>query len=374
MSFDIKNFSAIVAQMIAQQRGTSGKLTDFNVGSVNRTLIEAVSSEIEELYQQMWRGLDESIPTAIYRSFGFDRLDAYPAWGHVTFTANDPLHSGPLVVKKRTPVRVGKDGLVFLAADELIIPASQATGTVKVIAEIPGSSGNILSESITELKGVNLPVSVTNQLSFGGGRDIETDKERAQRWSEFILALSRGTIASIIYGSKLATIEESDIVVESVQYCAVEELFRKTDGDPIGRVNVYIWNGVDGASAELVAKVNHVLSGYYTSSDVAVMGWKAAGIWCDVEAVLSVLLDLTLTVTFDSVVVDAESAVNTTVRDYITSIDVGAPYIESELVCRIKRISGVSNVVISSPSGDLGPPLYRNKFMPGDITLTILNA
>ena len=66
MSFQIKDFLSIVASMVNYMRGATSKITDYNVGSVARTMVEAPAIEIDQLYQQMLFGLRDAIPTATY--------------------------------------------------------------------------------------------------------------------------------------------------------------------------------------------------------------------------------------------------------------------------------------------------------------------
>ena len=47
MAFQIKNFVSICAGMINSMRANQTQITDFNVGSVARTLIEAPAIEID---------------------------------------------------------------------------------------------------------------------------------------------------------------------------------------------------------------------------------------------------------------------------------------------------------------------------------------
>ncbi len=54
MAFQIKDFTSIVASMVNHMRGTQKKVTDFQKGSVARTLVEAAAVENEELYLQMF--------------------------------------------------------------------------------------------------------------------------------------------------------------------------------------------------------------------------------------------------------------------------------------------------------------------------------
>ncbi len=55
--FQVKDFRSIVASMVNHVRATTTKITDFRVGGVARTLLEAPAIEIDELYQQMFNGL-----------------------------------------------------------------------------------------------------------------------------------------------------------------------------------------------------------------------------------------------------------------------------------------------------------------------------
>ena len=77
----LKNFVSITASLINYIKAAQTTLTDFNVGAVVRTMLEACAREIEELYQQMFLGLKDAIPVAVYNAFGFSALTAQPATG-----------------------------------------------------------------------------------------------------------------------------------------------------------------------------------------------------------------------------------------------------------------------------------------------------
>src|SRR3546814_7934576 len=83
MAFQTKDFVSIVASMINWMRSTQSKITDFNIGSVARTMVEAPAAEIDELYQQFFFGLKEAIPVSVYQSFDFEPIEAVPAAGLV---------------------------------------------------------------------------------------------------------------------------------------------------------------------------------------------------------------------------------------------------------------------------------------------------
>jgi hypothetical protein len=86
VAFQVKKFDSIVASMINWISSTTTKITDFNVGSVVRTLLEAVAMELEELYYQLQLATEEAIDEAIYRTFNFPRNPPKKATGTERFT------------------------------------------------------------------------------------------------------------------------------------------------------------------------------------------------------------------------------------------------------------------------------------------------
>lgn len=85
MAFQVKKFNSIVASMINWISSATDKITDFNPGSVVRTIIEAVAMELEELYYQLLVAVEEAIDEAIYRTFNFPRNPPRKATGEVRF-------------------------------------------------------------------------------------------------------------------------------------------------------------------------------------------------------------------------------------------------------------------------------------------------
>jgi hypothetical protein len=85
MSFQIKKFNSIVASMVNWVSSATDRITDFNTGSVVRTILEVVAIELEELYYQLLRAVEEAIEEAIYRTFNFPRNPSQKATGAVRF-------------------------------------------------------------------------------------------------------------------------------------------------------------------------------------------------------------------------------------------------------------------------------------------------
>lgn len=85
MAFQVKKFDSIVASMVNWISSNTSKVTDFNVGSVIRTILEAIAMELEELYYQLMKAVEEAIEEAIYRAFNFPKNPAERATGSARF-------------------------------------------------------------------------------------------------------------------------------------------------------------------------------------------------------------------------------------------------------------------------------------------------
>ncbi len=110
--FRTKDFLTLIDGMILTARAHTERVTDYNVGSVARTLLEAPGLELDALYQAMTLNLLDAIPVAIYQGFSFTALPAMAAAGFVTFTLGEPLVGNPLrPAANRRPVAGGRSRL-----------------------------------------------------------------------------------------------------------------------------------------------------------------------------------------------------------------------------------------------------------------------
>jgi uncharacterized phage protein gp47/JayE len=372
--FQIKNFPSIVASMINQMRGTQDKVTDFNVGSVARALVEAPAVEIDELYQQMFIGLREAIPVAIYNSFQFGRLPALPATGRVrvtiTSSASDTLIPADTVFKI-------ENGLTdYESVTDVTIDTGDTFADVLVQARTVGLLGNIpAGKSFTLDPTLSNLVSATNLAAFSTGADEESDDQRKARFARFIATLPRGTVASIQYGLSLADLRDDEgDVVERVAYAAVVEPYLLDDEEPIALVRCYLHNGLEPASSELVSRAAEVIAGYTDDDGNKVAGWKAAGVKVEIFPAEEVVVDVTATITALTGYVAATLAeeAETKVSDYLLGIPMGTTgnaAIRAEIISIIMSIEGIYNVTLTAPVSDTAAD-YNEKIMPGTMAIT----
>ena len=285
--FTPKPFAELVADQVERVRLSTDRLTDFNVGSVVRSLLEANAVELDDYYQEMYLGLMRAIPTAIYIGFGFERQPAVAAAGVATFSRIGTTPDDALLILQGTRL-VTPGGAYFVTDADVTIPAGASTAHVTVTAEVPGAAGNAPANSLLVAAG-NSYYTVTNHAILSGGQDAETEEQRAERFAAFVRALARGTPAALEYA---ATIPARYHPVTGV---LAERVQRATVYETPGHVALYIHNGSYGASDALVQAVQATVDGLRDPAlNAWLEGYRPAGMRVVVQAMSDLAVDVAL--------------------------------------------------------------------------------
>lgn len=355
MAFQLKDFTSIVASMINWMKSTQNKVSDFNEGSIARTLVEAPAAEIEELYRRMFDGLKDAIPVATYNSFNFNALSAQTTSGLVrVFIGSQP---SDVVIAAGTTFTYQNAPVTYVSASDVTIPAGNTYADVLVSASQAGSLGNITANTqFTVSPAPTGFVSASNLAAWINGTDAETDDQRKLRFAAFVQTLARGTVPAIGYGLGLAELTDSQgNVTERVVSAQVVEPYETDSTQPVGLILCYIHNGVGNTSAALVAQAATVIYGYTDSNGNKVPGWKAAGTHVNVYAATELLLNLKGAVTalpgYDQPTLAA--AATQTAIAYITGLATGTGFEVSEVIKQVKLITGVDDFI----PADVVPPI-----------------
>lgn len=373
MAFQLKDFVSIAASIINHAKATQNTLTDFNIGSVARTMLESPAIEIEELYQQMWNGLQESIPISVFNSFDFAALSARSATGLIRLSVTSSTSA--LSIPGGTVFSTtDSQKLRFASISDATVPVGATYVDIKVVAASPGLSGNIdIGTGFTVSPAVSGFVSAVAANGFIDGMDAETILERKARFVEYVSTLARGTPAALRYGAKTAKIYDSaGFVIEEVKGSAVIEPWLTDNTQTPGLVYLYIYNGSDGASGNLIGEVSKVIDGYYDANGSPVAGWKAAGVKVVVGAATLVSIPVTGTVTVASGYSSSavKTAVSEAIASYIAGLEIGGDVIQSEIVAIGMGVDGVINFRVTAPSADTVIAINA-KAVVGTITLTM---
>lgn len=367
----IKNFTSIVASMGNYLKAVQTQVTDFSVGSVTRTLLEATAIEIEELYQQMLQGLVEAIQTAVYYAFGFPLLEAVAAHGYVRITFGGPVLD-PFTIPAGT-VFVSAAGLYYVSDAAVSVAVGATTAAILVTCSVAGTKGSVAVNSITTVVNFDLPdgASVGNDALVGS--EGETESARLLRFQAYIRSLARGTPTALAYAAKsVALTDANGAITEQVKYAYPYEPYVDNSALPPAWVQLYVHNGVGGTSAALVAEVARVITGYYQDDGTLVPGWKAAGVKVDVLAAAETAVHVagTVSVLPGYLATDVCIAASSAVQGYMHGLSVGESVLVAEIVAVVKRdVPGVADVHLDTPAANVAID-YAHKAIAGIVAFS----
>lgn len=198
--------------MLAYFAGQTTQVTDQNIGSVARTLMEASAMEIERQYVQMSDGMASAIDISAYNSFGFNLLPAVAAYGQVTLTRTGG-YAPDIQILTTHQFNVPGTQRVYAPINATLWTggASATTLIISVLALRQGRIGNTPAASITNVfTSITGVASVTNAAAFITGTDAELLDARRVRFSSYIASLPRATKAAIQYGAQSAQILDAN--------------------------------------------------------------------------------------------------------------------------------------------------------------------
>lgn len=371
MAFQLKDFASITASMLNWMKSVQQKVSDFRIGAIVRSMLEACAIEIDEFYKQAFIGLKEAIPVSIYTTFSFPALTATPTSGLIRVTIE--AQSTIVNLAAGTTWVPNSGGVNYTQTSSVNIAIGDTTADVPVAAVTAGVIGNLAAGATFAPSPVPTGfVSATNLTSWLNGIDNEDAADQKTRFNGFISTLQRGTPAAIQYGLTTVTITDTaGNVIERVVTSQVIEPWKTDVTQPVSLVNGYIHNGVGGTSGALLTQAQQVIDGYYDVNNNPVPGWKAAG----VKAVIAIATEIPLNVTgvltaqpgFDKPTLIAQAV--PTVASYLQALPIANTALYAELIARVKDIPGVYNFVLSTPTADTAG-VTGQKIMPGTITIT----
>jgi len=207
---NIKSRKGILTDMIAWMRNNTSAITDFNQGSVIRSIFNAVSSQLAHLYYDAHRLFRES---RIIFASGSDldvavadrsikRKPATKASATLRFTGI--LNT---VIPVGTKAATG-DGIEFATIVEMYAGETASNyADIPAEAVVAGISGKVRQDTITQIiNTIDNITAVTNPQISVGGTDYENDTQLRNRAITIFNILGQGTQASYDEWAKQADI------------------------------------------------------------------------------------------------------------------------------------------------------------------------
>jgi uncharacterized phage protein gp47/JayE len=325
MHLSLRTFDTLVQNMAAAVEASATQLLDLTAGSTLRAVLEANAATA--LWMQ-WLILQVLRTTRAGTSNGIDldtwmadlslsRLPAAAATGTVTFsrftaTAASLIPAGALVrtADGNQTFEVSSDTLNAAwapANSGYVIAAGASALDVPVVAQTPGSSGNVLAGTVSllasALPGID---SVANASGFQNGLDAETDVAFRSRFQNFIASRSRATPLAVGYAI--------NSIQQGLNY-TIQENLDPTGQSRMGSFVVTVDDGSGMPSTSLLSTVQE-----------AVDAVRPVGSTFQVQPPMTtaVNVNLVISVTDETTKPQIQGLVGSAISSYINGLPIGA--------------------------------------------------
>lgn len=374
LGLPLQDFTTLVRNMAVAMTTACTQSLDFAAGTVLRALVEANASVALWLQWLILQVL--AISRAATSSgadldswmadFGVGRLPAVAALGTVVLsrTTTGVAATIPVGASVRTTDGSGRFSVMADTANPAwtgsayTLAASAASVAVPVLADAPGSAGNLPANTLTVLAAAIPGVdAVANPLGTSGGLDGESDASLRGRFANFIDSRSRATAVAVAYAIQS--------VRQGLRFVVTENQLP----DGTARTGSFVVT-VDDGSGSLPANVLLAITG-------AVDDIRPLGSVFTVQPPSSVTADIAVGIRLDApaTLSDVATPVSEAIARWVGSLPIGAPLPRSRLIqlafAAATSVSDVPSVLINGGTADLTPS-PTGLVQPGSITIGIV--
>jgi uncharacterized phage protein gp47/JayE len=182
-------------------------ITDVNVGSVARTLLEAVATEIASVYGQLNIAYDSGfVETAtgsaldrVVALLGYKRFRAGRAVGTVTFRRR-PLSPGDVTIPAGTPVTDTQDKIRYETTEAHVMLDAESVAQVRVRGATEATP-TVEEQKLTIIARAVAGLSeVTNERPTSRASEDESDEDLRLRIRGALALADKGTLEAIRHG------------------------------------------------------------------------------------------------------------------------------------------------------------------------------
>ncbi|QOR55293.1 MAG: hypothetical protein SHS37scaffold220_62 [Phage 67_12] len=300
MTIQTQTFSQIVSNAVTAIQGAASQLVDMTVGSVLRSVVEAVAAI--ELWLQgialqiasltrfaTSSGADADSWAADYN---FTRLAAQAASGSVTFSrftgaGQVTIPLGAVVQtadgsQKYTVIADPGQAAYSATLNAYVLGVGVTSAAATVLSTSAAAAGNAVAGVINTIGSALVGIdTVTNPAGFTTGADAESDAAFRARFVSYISALSKGTRAAV--GNAISSVQQgmNYTITEDLTYGGAYQLgyfFAVVDdgsGHPSGTLLSTISNAIDAVRP--IGSTFGVFAPVVVTANVAMTLTTAAG-------------------------------------------------------------------------------------------------
>ena len=358
-TLNLQSFDALVANQVAAIQSRATALTDFAIGSVLRSIVEAKSGVALWLQSQILQVLavaraatsTGSDLDSFVNDFNLARFLGTASIGQVTFSRFTNVASALVPVGALVQTLDGTQNFIVVAdPTNPAYSASQggypiAAGVSSVTATVnsvtAASAANVAAGTISVIQSSIPGVDYCNNAAAtSAGTDAETDSALRVRFRAYILSLSRATLGAISYAIIGTQAGLSYSIVENIDYA--------TQTTRLGYFYVIV---DDGSGSPPTSLLNSVL--------MAVDSVRAAGVQFAVFPPSLVYASVSATIVTSSSYDHGlcVAAATTAVTTFLNSLADGAGLSYTDLYAAIYNassgITNVSNLLLNGAIADM---------------------
>lgn len=239
--------------LLASMSSLNGVITDYNIGSIIRTISESLGYVIEEQGAEIATLALQTIIYGAYTAYGIYPLSAISSTGTITFltstSVGPPPASQSILIPQGTIVQTA-GGVQFQTSQNTILASGSSYISVGISATVPGSGSNVPASSIIQIvNGLAYPLFCLNGSPTAGGSPSEPPAQTASR---FAAAVAKPGLASPVAVADAAIGIIYPSTSEEVLYSACWE---SGIASGVPGFILLIDNGTGGASSGLINAV-----------------------------------------------------------------------------------------------------------------------
>lgn len=206
MAIRYKTRSQILSSMTDYILTHTDTINDFTTGSAIESIDESISQELEEYYYLTIENIKQGVQDSIFEAFGFERIEASPAFGNLTISISPALEA-PLTIFKGTTFTSSNSNYQqsYQTISEYSYPKGTTVATVPVYCTESGTYGNVPAGTIDTCNQLLSNYHISNEGDFQTGQEEETMSHLKTRFNEFIQSIQRGTPQAIAYAASTVT-------------------------------------------------------------------------------------------------------------------------------------------------------------------------
>lgn len=359
----------IATDAIAAITTSTSEVTNFNPGSVVRSLVDGFSAEAAVLEQEIQDQVSTAILNSVYQLLNIQPSGAVGSTYLLTFSLSSSASSSQTLASGTT-VTIPNSSLQWAISQSITISPG-GNQQVTATCTSTGAITNVPANTITQLVNPVSNVTVTNASAQPVvlGRDAETQVELQAQLANAINQLHKGDSSACevaALGSQItdASGNPTEQVVKALE----------VDSNTKGLAYVFVYNGVGAMSQALLTQTQNLMDGYTDTNGNKIVGAKAAGVTVTVldAPETTVNVDVAILPKYGYDITTIKPNVQNAIDTFFTNQDLGQSLSLSQLYYAILSAQGVADADITSPASTLAAVPYVS--VPSAPTLTAVSG